>query len=293
MKAKSTICVLAAGIFWGIVGIFGRRLSGAGLTAAESTQLRYLIALAVVGLYLLAFGKQHFRIRLKDLWCFVCNGIISVFMASFLYFSAMNYVSLSTAVILMYTAPIFVMLMSLVLFRERLTGIKLIALAASFVGCVLVSGVGGEQFHPVGFLLGLGGGISYALYSIFSRYAIRRGYSSWTITFYSFLFSALSCCFVADWSLITSVLGSNAGLWPWVLGIGLIPGFLAFFCYSKGLEGMESSKASILVSVEPVVGTLVSVFYFREPMGFKEGMGILLVIAAVCMLSMKKEKVAS
>lgn len=287
MRAKSTACILAAGIFWGVIGIFARRLNEAGLTAAETTQLRYAVSLAVAGLYLLLFGRQHFRIRLKDLWCFACNGILSVLMASFLYFSAMNYVSLSTAVILLYTAPIFVMLMSLVLFRERLTGVKLIALAASFAGCVLVSGVGGERFHPIGFLLGLGSGIAYALYSIFSRYAIRRGYSSWTITFYSFLFSTLGCCFLADWPCIVSVLGDNGSLWPWVLGMGLISGFFAYFLYSKGLEGMESSKASILASVEPVVGTLVGVLYFHEPMDLAEAVGILLVVAAVCILSVK------
>lgn len=293
MKAKSTACILTAGIFWGVIGIFARQLNGAGLTAAETTLLRYAVSLAVAGSYLLCFGRQYFKIRLKDLWCFGCNGIISVLMTSFLYFSAMNYVSLSTAVILLYTAPIFVMLMSLVLFRERLTGTKLAALAVSFAGCILVSGVGGGHFHPVGFLLGLGSGIAYALYSVFSRFAIQRGYSSWTITFYSFLFSTIGCSFLADWPCIVTVLGSNGSLWPWVIGMGLISGFLAYFLYSKGLEGMESSKASILASIEPVVGTLVSVLYFREPMHLTEGIGVLLVVAAVCMLSMKKEEVAS
>ena len=97
--------------------------------------------------------------------------------------------SLSTAAILLYTSPIWIMLMSVVFFREKLDRRKILALALAFAGCVLVSGISGNGITPVGLLVGLGSGIGYGLYSILGTVALRK-YSPFTVTTYTFLFAA-------------------------------------------------------------------------------------------------------
>lgn len=105
----------------------------------------------------------------------------------------MQEASLSVMAVLLYTSPAFIVLLSVLLFRETLTRQKLLALVLTFAGCCLVSGLGsGSAVSMKGLLLGLGSGFFYALYSIFSHYAIERGYGSWTITFYTFLFCLLA-----------------------------------------------------------------------------------------------------
>lgn len=290
MKNKALAAVLAAGTFWGTMGFFARSLYTAGFGPLEVAQTRITTGLILVGLYILLFNRSQFRIKLKDIWCFLGTGIVSLLLFSTCYFSALNYTSLAVAAILLYTAPFFVMLMSLVLFKEKMNGKKVFALILAFSGCVLVSGVGGdENISWIGILLGLGSGFFYALYSIFGRYAINRGYGAWTMTFYTFLFCSIGCAFLSDWQVIGGVMAADSANILWVLGLGFVTAFLPYVLYSTGLEHMESSKASILASVEPVVSALFGVFVFHETMSLWGVLGIALVLGAIVVLNVKKK----
>ena len=291
MKNKALIAVLAAGTFWGTMGFFARSLYAVGFGPLEVAQTRITTGLVFVGLYILLFNRSLFRVKWKDMWCFLGTGIVSLLLFSTCYFSALNYTSLAVAAILLYTAPFFVMLMSLLLFKEKMNGKKIVALLLAFTGCVLVSGVGGdEKFSWIGILLGLGSGFFYALYSIFGRYAINRGYGAWTMTFYTFLFCSIGCAFLCDWQVIgTSFVADSSVAW-WVLGLGFVTAFLPYVLYSIGLENMESSKASILASVEPVVSALFGVFVFHESLSVWGVLGILMVLGAIIVLNVKKKQ---
>lgn len=283
--------VLMAGILWGSMGLFVRQLNAAGLYAIDVVQIRYLLATLFVGFYLLVFHRGKFKIRLRDLWCFLGTGICSLLFFSWCYFTGMSVTTLSVMSVLLYTAPAFVMLMSSLLFHEQLTVRKLLALVLSVGGCVLVSGPGSVQLGLKGLLLGLGAGFGYALYSIFGRFAIVRGYDSWTITFYSFLVCTLGCAVLSDWRTITAVLLPDAGLIGWSAAMALFTGFLANIFYTKGLEGMPSSRASILASIEPVTATLLGTLLVHEPLGWTGVAGIALVLAAIAVLSVHRSKV--
>lgn len=288
MKNKALFAVLAAGAFWGTMGFFARSLYAAGFGPLEVAQTRITTGLLLVGLYIFLFNRSQFKVKLKDIWCFLGTGIVSLLLFSTCYFSALNYTSLAVAAILLYTAPFFVMLMSLVLFKEKMNGKKVFALLLAFTGCALVSGVGGdESFSWIGILLGLGSGFFYALYSIFGRYAINRGYGAWTMTFYTFLFCSIGCAFLSDWQVIGSVMAADSANILWVLGLGFVTAFLPYVLYSTGLEHMESSKASILASVEPVVSALFGVFVFHETMSLWGVLGIVMVLGAIVVLNIK------
>lgn len=290
MKNKALLAVLAAGAFWGTMGFFARSLYAAGFGPLEVAQTRITTGLVLVGLYILTFNRSQFKIKLKDLWCFLGTGIVSLLLFSTCYFSALNYTSLAVAAILLYTAPFFVMLMSLVLFKEKMNSKKVLALLLAFTGCVLVSGVGGDETVSwIGILLGLGSGFFYALYSIFGRYAINRGYGAWTMTFYTFLFCSIGCAFLSDWQVIGNSVQADPSILLWVLGLGFVTAFLPYVLYSTGLEHMESSKASILASVEPVVSALFGVFVFHETMTLWGVLGIAMVLAAIVVLNVKKK----
>lgn len=294
MKKFAPLSVLAAGSLWGLMGIFVRHFSAAGLGPLEVTEIRIIMGLLIVGVYLLLSHRDALRVRLRDLWCFLGTGILSLLLFSCCYFSAMNYTSLAVAAVLLYTAPVFVMLMSLLLFREKLTARKVLALALAFGGCVLVCGLGFDAAVSLpGLLLGIGSGFFYALYSIFGRYAIDRGYHAWTLTFYTFLFCALGAVPLTDWSILYRTVAADSGLWLWFLGMGVVTAFLPYVLYSLGLEHMESSRASILASIEPVIGTLVSVFVFHEAITVGGVLGIVLVLLAVAILSAPKQRTAA
>lgn len=286
-KALPTLCVLTAATLWGSMGLFVRRLNAAGLYALEVTQLRILVGLVLVGAYLAVFHRDMLRVRLRDLWCFAGSGICSLLFFSYCYFTGMTMTSLSVICVLLYTAPVFVMLLSVLLFRERMTRSKLLALLLTFSGCCLVSGLGGEtHLSGAALLLGLGSGFFYGLYSIFSRYAIQRGYSSWTITFYTFAFCTVACLFLSDWSAITSTVSADPTLLVWIVLLGLVTAFFPYVLYTRGLEQMESSRAAILASLEPAVATLLGVLVLHEPLTVSNAAGIVLVLGGIAVLSL-------
>lgn len=288
-----TVYVIIGAVFWGIIGIFVRRLQdGTGIGSWETGELRMLVSVIFLGGFLLLGHRDKLRIRLKDLWVFLGTGLCSTMVFSWCYYETIQRTSLAVAGILLYTAPMFVMLMSRVFFRELLTRRKLLALALAFGGCVLACGAARGQLAltPVGLLVGLGSGFFYALYSIFSRVAINRGYHSWTIAFYTFVFCALGYAFMADWGVIGTAVTAQPTLIFYILGLGFFTGFLAFVFYTMGLATMESSRASILASLEPVVAAVVGVVVFHEKLGWDTLLGIALVLCAIVLLSLKERR---
>ena len=292
MKTKQTgatgmLCVLAAAVLWGMMGLYVRRFTAAGLSAWDTMSLRIGCGLVLVAVYLLLFQREHLRVRCKDLWIFFGTGVCSLLFFSWCYFESINRTSLSVAGVLLYTAPVFVMLLSALLLREKITGRKLLALGLAVTGCAFVSGIltGEAKVDAVGLLLGLGSGFGYALYSIFSRFAIDRGYDFWTILFYTFLFCCLCCIPFADWQTVLPTMTAESDLMIWMAAMGLFTAFLAYGLYTMGLERMESSRAAIVASLEPVVGTVVGMICFSEMPGWDNVLGIVLVLSAITVLS--------
>ena len=191
--------VLAGASLWGLIGLFNRALMGAGLSPRSIVLVRNLGGLAVLALVLLVWKRDAFRVSPRHLGWFFGTGVVSVLLFTWCYFSCQEQCSLAVAAILLYTSPAFVVVLSALLWREKLTRRKLAALGLTFGGCVLVTGVlsGGAQLTPAGFLLGLGAGFFYALYSIFGRYALAH-YGPYTVTLYTFLFAGAGALVFLD-----------------------------------------------------------------------------------------------
>lgn len=286
-KAKYTLSVIAAGVLWGIISIFIKGMNAGNFTPLQILQLRTIIASAVMALYLFITDKKLLYFKLKDIWMFIGTGVISLTFFSLCYFQTIIESGASVAVILLYTSPIFVILFSLVLFRERITTVKLTALIMTFVGCILVSGLGRDSggITAKGFIVGLGSGLGYALYSIFSRYALKK-YHVLTIIFYTFLFSGISIIPFSGLSPASGLLEPRMLLYG--AGIAVFCTVLPYLFYTYGMTRLETGKAAILVTVEPLVGTLVGCCLYGEPMTLLKALGIMLTFGAVILLGLKK-----
>ena len=290
MKNKSAVIVILAGSLWGFMGFFRRTLDSMGVSAIGCIAVRCIFAAALFGIVLLVSDRQAFKIKLKDIWIFFGSGIVSLLVFGVCYFKAMDYMSLSAAAILLYTAPCFVILFSALLFKEKLTGQKLAAMLLAFAGCCLVSGIGGgTTITPIGLLLGLASGVCYALYSIFSRFALNRGYSNLTINFYSCLLATIGAT-VAGGTEYLEIITASAPNLGFAFATGLVTCFLPYLLYSRCLEGLENGKASIMASVEPVVATIVGVVIYKEALTAMSAAGIVLVLAAIVLLNIKLGK---
>ena len=293
-KARRNIgpaLILLAGCFWGSMGIFVRRLTDYGFSSIQIVAIRVTLAALIFCMLLLIKDPSGFRISVKDIPLFLGLGFGSILFFTVCYFTAITMMPLSTAAILLYTSPIWIMLMSVLFFREKLTGRKLLALALAFAGCVLVSGVSGEGMTLTGLLVGLGSGIGYGLYSILGTVALRR-YSPYTVTTYTFAFAALGSwliCRPADMLAKFAAAPDLPGLVFFCFLTALVTAVIPFLAYTLGLRTVEASRAGILATVEPLVATLIGVAVFSEPLTLLSGLGMLLILAAVVLLNGKTE----
>lgn len=293
MKKFAPFLVMLAGILWGTMGLFVRRFNDWGLAAMQIVELRSILAMLLLLLGLLIYDRRLLRIRLKDWWCFLGTGVLSMTFFNYCYFSTIRALSLSVAATLLYTSPIFVMLLSALCFRERITAKKVLCLVLAFGGCVLVSGVlrGETSLSLSGILLGLGSGFGYALYSIFSRVALDRGYHSLTITLYTFVFSSIGGVFLTDFGQIVSAFsGRSWGSWAFFLFYVLLTTVLAYIVYTLGMSRLETSRAAVIAAVEPVAATLFGFLFFREVPSLLMICGMALVLAALVLLSSGRKK---
>ena len=290
MRRFAPWMIAAAGVLWGLLGIFVRHLNARGLASMDLVFLRSLTATVVLFIGLLIFDRKKMKIRLRDFWCFLGTGIGSIVFFNYCYFTAVRMMSLAAAAVLLYTAPAFVMLMSAVLFREKMTGRRVLSVLLTFAGCACVTGLAGSGISAGGILVGLGAGFGYALYTIFGHYAIERGYDSLTITFYTFLVAAVTSLFMVRLPHVAGAMSGSAVALGYVLCLGIISTILPFLLYTLGLYFLQGGRASVIASIEPVTAALVGIFCYHEALTVQTAAGIALVLAGIAAGAEKDEK---
>ena len=283
---RYVVSTVSAGILWGVISVFLKPLSAMGFSPLQILSFRAIISAFFMLIFLLAKDRSLLKISVKDIWMFLGTGVFSLTFFSLCYFQTILENGASVAVILLYTSPIFILLMSVVIFKEKITVKKIIALVLTFLGCILVAGIsdGGTHISAKGFFIGICAGFGYALYSIFSRFALKK-YDSLTVTFYTFVFSGVSSVwFSKPLDALHFVSAKSALL---LCGIAIFCTVLPYILYTFGLSGLENSKAAILVTVEPLIGTLTGVFLWKEEMTILKAVGILMIFASIIILSIK------
>jgi drug/metabolite transporter (DMT)-like permease len=288
-----SILIILAGCFWGSMGIFVRRLGTYGFSSIQIVSIRVTLAALLFALVLLIKDRAGFKILFRDLPLFLGLGFGSILFFTVCYFTAITMMPLSTAAILLYTSPVWIMLMSVLFFREKLDRRKLMALVLAFTGCVMVSGISGGGLTPIGLLVGLGSGIGYGLYSILGTIALRR-YSPYTVTTYTFIFAAVGSWIICrpvelfDKFTNTAHIGF---LTVFCCLTALVTAVIPFLAYTCGLQNVEASKAGIIATIEPMVATLIGILVFSEPLTLISGLGILLILTAVVILNLKQKSI--
>jgi drug/metabolite transporter (DMT)-like permease len=286
--------ILTAAVGWGMTGLFSRMLSEAGFSSFQVMAVRAVFSAVILGIGTAIFAPKKLRVRWRDLWMFFGTGICSIVLCNVCFFTAVTITTLSVASILMYTAPVFVMLLSALFFHERINARKLAALVLSLAGCAMVTGVltGEQAVGTAGILLGVGSGVGYALYSIFGRVALEK-YDPFTVTAYTFFIAALVALPLCRPLSVAALFAEHhEAILPAVL-LAVVSTVLPYSLYTLGLQRTEPGKASVMASLEPVIASLVGIVVYREPLYWFSIVGAALVLLSVVLLNVPPRHRAS
>jgi len=285
MKTKAFLYIVIAGLLWGTSGIFVKYLSPYGFSATQLSLIRGTVSFFAMILYALIFDRSIFKISLKYLAFALFIGI-SLFGTATLYYSSMTMTSVSTAVVLMYTAPIYVTIFSISFLGEKASRLKIFSIGIMLVGCALVSGIiGGLKFDALGIIFGVLSGIVYACYNILTKIALSGGINAITLSLYSFMFMTLSALSMARPSEIFENASKEPVITvPLMLGIGVFTFVLPYFFYTLSMRDLPAGTASALSIIEPLAATVFSAIIFGELPGIISAIGIVLIVLATVLL---------
>ncbi|GAA0494325.1 EamA family transporter [Salinibacillus aidingensis] len=282
---RALILIITGAALWGTIGWYVNHLYEFGFTPFEVVTLRVTSTAILLILYFGLTEKKMFKLKtIKDGKYFIGTGIFSIVFFNFCLFTTMNLSTLPIATALLYTAPIIVAILSRILFKEAFTKKKFIALLLSMMGILLIVEILpslGQNFQWLALVFGLGSGLGYALYSIFSKYALET-YHSKTITLYTFIVATAGCLPFFPYDKIY-IFTQPAALF-YAIGLGLLPTAVAYIIYTIGLKEVEASKAAIFSTIEPVVATVIGITLFSEAFSVFQAAGMACIIGAVILL---------
>lgn len=288
MKRIYNIMPIISGICFGSAGIFVRELSE-NMNSTSIISSRVVIAILLLGLWIAVYHPNYFKIKLKDIWIFVGAGVIGTLGLNICYNFSINELSLSLSAVLIALSPIFVIIFAFILFHESITKKKIISIILALAGCVLTSGIfennASMQWTWIGIFVGSAGAVFYALYSVFSKVGMKRGYQALTITFYSMVAITVVLLPFTQWGHIANYITLNPIRNTLFMVIhSLCTAVCPYAFYTIALDHMDAGKASILCSCEPVAAMVFGIFFFKEIPTALSIIGLIIVLVALAML---------
>lgn len=290
MKKRALIYIITASILWGTSAIFSFYLKRLGFSPLQMTAMRGTVSAVIMSAYVFITNKSLFKVSLSELMWFALGGI-TMFFSAFLYYESIIVSSVSMAVMLMYTAPVFVTAFSVMFFGEKLTFVKVISIFSMLLGCAFITGIfGGIKFNAWGFAAGLLSGISYSAYNIIAKMQMNKQSNPLSASVYCYLFMAIVAVLTFDVTDIFSIANQNPiSAYPLMIGIGIFTVTLPYFLYTLGLKYIPVGTAASLGIIEPLTATIFGVMIGSDKLYFSSYIGIVLILFSVMLLSKSKE----
>lgn len=288
-KSKGYLFVITAGILWATLGLFANSLLDVGLTPEQVAFLRLFLGFLILFIYSCVKMPNALKVSKKGLGYCILVGIISQAGFNICYFNAINSIGVSASAVLLYTSPLFLAILSTIIFKERLNKYKIISLFVCFVGSILAV-TGGSldlgQLSVQGIFLGIMSAITYACMSIISKGALKEC-EGITLLIYGFLVGAILMIPLANPIQIVSYTNDINTVLT-ILGLGIIPAASAYILYLNGITtGIDLSIAGILASSELVVSVIIGWTLLGENFSIGKAIGVLFMIVSA-VISIKK-----
>ncbi len=268
--------IITASVLWGTAGILAKMISG--MTAQSIIFYRVALAFVILFLFFLLSGSLS-RLRLGDRKSYLVLFSVLQVITMLAFFESILNASVPVAVLLLYTAPVYVTVFSPLLLKERSTGKGWMALCLSLAGAILIVEPGNLGFSMTGIIAGIISGISYAFQIMTSRY-ISNSYSGYSQAFWSFLIAMLLLVPAAA-APADIVIGNSV----YLLMLAVFPTVLAVSLYFNGLNKVKAASASILGLIEPVSAVVLSILILHETLSYAIVLGGALILTGAAIVT--------
>jgi len=287
------IMVATAATLFAVNGSVSKVVLGSGLSSLELAQIRNTSAAILFLAFLLVVAPGRLRVGRRELVFLIAFGLVGIALVQWLYFVAIENLPVGIALLIEFTAPLFVALFARFVYREHVRRRIWVAVGMCLTGLALVVELwAGVELSTVGITAAFGGALSLTAYLLMAERE-RRHRDAASLSFYGFLFAALLWAVLQPlWEFPWGVLGDEVSLqgnlsehtapvWALVAFIVVIGTMVTFSLLTGSLRHISATRASIVATLEPVVATVVAWAWLGETFGTTQLVGGAVVIAGI------------
>jgi drug/metabolite transporter (DMT)-like permease len=287
MSAKQIGCIqiILSGAFFGFLGLFGKIAYQKSILPGELLGLRFLASAIILGTFLYFAQRKAFRMSLKNAIISILLGVLGYAVFSSCYFLALQGISASLTVLLLYTYPVLVAIGAKIFFKEHI-GVKgFAALVLSSAGLAGLVWGEWEVSGAIFLIYGLASSFFYAIYILVSR-KVLEDISFMGSSFYVQLGAGVALCLL-HFKSFDRPLEIYMTDYPLIIGMAVICSLFPLTLFLAGLQKVSPSEASILSTTEPIFGVLVASIFLGERMGLVQIAGGILVLTGMVLIALK------
>ncbi len=280
-RIKGIIMATSGPCLWGIMGIFIRNLGEIGFSSYEITFLRCLLAGLSYFIFKLITEPAVLKINIKDLIICVIYGVVSYSVSFISYTVSIERIPVSVATVLMFMSPVWVTLLGLIVFKEKIKTKNAFSILGCIIGACLVSNIisldtGGQPMDLIGILAGILNGFGVALQIMIPRYFSKR-LNKDTMLVYGFLGAAAILLFTTDFKSSSFAVNTGNVIFN-IFMTCVICTMVANVSFVKSTQYIGTTTSSILSALEVVVGAVAGFLILNESLSFLQIIGAVIVV---------------
>lgn len=293
--------IAAAALFWGISATLGRaaftgRLaSGAQVHPIEPlilAQSRTTISLLLLGpILLLVRGTHSLGMKWRDFGLCVLLGVAGMAASNYFYYLSIQKTSVATAIILQYTAPIWVLVYMLARRLQHATLQRLLSVGLAVFGAAMAIGIfssGQIRINAIGVIAAQLAAISFAFYNILGARLLQQ-YDRWRVLLYVLIGAAAFWQFInPPWKIAQAHYSGDQ--WAFMILFAITSILVPFSFYFGGLQFLDATRAIVTSCLEPVFSIVIAALFLGEIVGPLQVVGIVIVLAATILVQMPDRK---
>ena len=283
-------------------GIASKLLLDGHITAWRLAQIRALSACAILAIYLWRKAPTTFRIKRSEILPLVSYGIIGIAMVQALYFVSISRMHVSIALLIEFTAPVWIVVYLRVVKRKHVPNQMWLALILALTGLALIAQVwDGLTLDGIGVIAGFGASFALAFCFLCGE-SLTEKRDNQSITMWGFFFAGFAWCLVLPiWSfpfdlfttsipLAGALEGSSTPGWVLILYVVLVGTIFPYLCVMAGLKNLKASTTSTFGLLEPIFAGIVAWIWFTESWTVIQLIGGVVVIAGIYMADQARSK---
>jgi drug/metabolite transporter (DMT)-like permease len=299
---RSELLLILSALMFASNGIASKLLLDGHITAWRLAQIRALSACAILAIYLWRRAPQTFRIKRSELLPLVSYGIIGIAMVQALYFVSISRMHVSIALLIEFTAPVWIVVYLRVVKRKHVPNQMWLALVLALTGLALIAQIwDGLTLDGIGVIAGFGASFALAFYFLCGE-SLSGVRDNQSITMWGFFFAGFAWCLVLPiWSfpfdvfttsipLAGTLEGSSTPGWVLILYVVLVGTIFPYLCVMVGLRNLKASTTSAFGLLEPIFAGIVAWIWFTESWTAIQLIGGVVVIAGIYMADQARSK---